>query len=241
MPTVITHAVVPLLIGAAAGRRTISPRLLAAGAIAAMLPDADVLAFKFGVAYADAFGHRGATHSIALALALAALAACAWRLLRTTPGRAFVFVGLAALSHPLLDALTDGGLGVALAWPMSAERFFFPWRPIEVSPIGARFFSWLFYFPPGSNFWSAMFSVGGGMVFYGGLIFGIGTVLAYAKFAKLPLGNLFDASGTMVKSFNTWDRSTLIQKYAANFYHGDATRVSLSLVKGDNGWQIATE
>jgi len=141
MPTVITHAVVPLLIGTAAGRRAISPRLLAAGAVAAMLPDADVLAFKFGIAYADAFGHRGATHSIALALALAALAACAWRLLRTTPGRAFVFVGLAALSHPLLDALTDGGLGVALAWPFSADRFFFPSRPVEVSPIGARFFS----------------------------------------------------------------------------------------------------
>lgn len=141
MPTVITHAAVPLLLGAAAGRREVSPRLLAAGAIAAMLPDADVLAFKFGVAYADAFGHRGATHSVALAVTLAALAACAWRLLRTSPARAFVFVGLSTLSHPLLDALTDGGLGVALAWPFSAERFFFSWRPIEVSPIGARFFS----------------------------------------------------------------------------------------------------
>ena len=55
------------------------------------------------------------------------------------------------------------------------------------------------------------------------------------------LGNLFDASGSMVKSFNTWDRSTLIQKYGANFYHGDPTRVSLALVKDDNGWQIAME
>ena len=61
------------------------------------------------------------------------------------------------------------------------------------------------------------------------------------KWDPNKLGNLFDASGSMVKGFNTWDRSTLIQKYAANFYHGDATRVSLSLVKGDNGWQIATE
>jgi len=141
MPTIITHAAVPLLLGAAAGKRAISPRLLAAGAIAAMLPDADVLAFKFGVAYADTFGHRGATHSIGMALALGAIAALARRPLRTTAWRAFLFVGLAALSHPLLDALTDGGLGVALAWPFSSERFFFPWRPIAVSPIGARFFS----------------------------------------------------------------------------------------------------
>jgi inner membrane protein len=41
----------------------------------------------------------------------------------------------------LLDALTNGGLGVALFAPFSNERFFFPWRPIEVSPIGAGFFS----------------------------------------------------------------------------------------------------
>jgi inner membrane protein len=141
MPTVITHAAVPLLFGAAAGKRLISPHLLAAGAIAAMLPDADVIAFRFDVAYADAFGHRGAAHSLAMALLLGALAALACRTLHTTRWRAFVFVGLAALSHPLLDALTDGGLGVALAWPFSAERFFFPWRPIAVSPIGARFFS----------------------------------------------------------------------------------------------------
>ncbi|NII73881.1 hypothetical protein FHW84_002454 [Dyella sp. SG562] len=30
---------------------------------------------------------------------------------------------------------------MALAWPFASERFFFPWRPIAVSPIGARFFS----------------------------------------------------------------------------------------------------
>lgn len=45
------------------------------------------------------------------------------------------------LSHALLDALTDGGLGVALFWPLSDERIFFPWRPIPVAPIGRRFFT----------------------------------------------------------------------------------------------------
>ena len=34
----------------------------------AMLPDADVIGFSFGVRYADAWGHRGATHSLAIAL-----------------------------------------------------------------------------------------------------------------------------------------------------------------------------
>lgn len=141
MPTIFTHAAVPLLLGASAGQHRISRRLLSAGAIAAMLPDADTLGFGFGVAYASDFGHRGATHSIVFALALAFVAAALSKWLRTSPWRAFGFVGLAALSHPLLDALTNGGLGVALAWPFDDERFFFPWRPIEVSPIGARFFS----------------------------------------------------------------------------------------------------
>jgi inner membrane protein len=141
MPTIFTHAAVPLLLGAAAGPKRVSRRLLAASAIAAMLPDADTLGFKFGIAYASDFGHRGAAHSVmfALAVALVATALSGW--LRTTPWRAFGFVGLAALSHPLLDALTNGGLGVALAWPWDDRRFFFPWRPIEVSPIGTRFFS----------------------------------------------------------------------------------------------------
>jgi len=57
-----------------------------------------------------------------------------------------------------------------------------------------------------------------------------------------PLGDLLEASGPTVKSFNTWDRSTLIDKYGANFYHGAATEVTLALAKSDNGeWQIATE
>ena len=38
-------------------------------------------------------------------------------------------------SHALLDAMTNGGLGVALYWPFSLERIFLPFRPIQVSPI----------------------------------------------------------------------------------------------------------
>jgi len=57
-----------------------------------------------------------------------------------------------------------------------------------------------------------------------------------------PLGELLDASGTTVKSFNTWDRATLIEKYGANFYHAAPTEVTISLAKADNGtWQVATE
>ncbi len=56
------------------------------------------------------------------------------------------------------------------------------------------------------------------------------------------LGNLFDASGSLVKSFNTWDRATLIDKYGANFYHADPTKVQIVLSKPDRGsWQPFVE
>lgn len=141
MPTIFTHAVVPLALGLALGRGTLSPRLLAAGVLATIAPDFDTIAFKLGIAYADPFGHRGASHSLAIALLVGVLGASISPWLRTTRVRAFWFLAFCTASHPLLDALTNGGLGVALLWPWSHERFFAPWRPIAVSPIGAGFFS----------------------------------------------------------------------------------------------------
>jgi inner membrane protein len=41
----------------------------------------------------------------------------------------------------VLDAMTDGGSGVAFWAPFDDERYFLPWRPIPVSPIGRRFFT----------------------------------------------------------------------------------------------------
>jgi inner membrane protein len=58
------------------------------------------------------------------------------------PGwKLILYFAAVTFSHPLLDMLTNGGLGVALLAPFSNERFFFPWRPVQVSPIGAGFFS----------------------------------------------------------------------------------------------------
>lgn len=141
MPTVITHAAVPLVLGAALGARAIPAPLAAAGAFAAMLPDLDVVAFRFGIAYADAFGHRGASHSLLFAAAVGAIGLLCARGLRSraVPAAAWLFACTA--SHPLLDALTNGGLGVALFWPWHEVRVFAPWRPVEVSPFGAHFFS----------------------------------------------------------------------------------------------------
>lgn len=140
MPTILTHAVIPLALGIGLGTGAVSRRLLVAGVVASMMPDLDVVAFKLGIAYGDAFGHRGASHSITFALLLGLIALACAPLLRSTRVKAFAFVGVSALSHPLLDMFTDGGLGAALLWPMSLERFFWPWRAIEVSPIGVSRF-----------------------------------------------------------------------------------------------------
>jgi len=41
-----------------------------------------------------------------------------------------------------LDAMTDGGLGVAFFAPFDNHRYFLPWTPIRVSPTGVgRFFT----------------------------------------------------------------------------------------------------
>ena len=141
MPTIISHIAIPLAIGFGLGKRTISKHLLCAGIVASVIPDADVIGFKFGIEYASQFGHRGFTHSIFFALALGLVALIAHKKLDCSPIAAFLFVSISALSHPLLDALTDGGLGVALFWPYENMRLFFPWAGIEVSAIGRGFFS----------------------------------------------------------------------------------------------------
>jgi len=80
-------------------------------------------------------GHRGFTHSLVFAVTLGVIALLASGWLRTSRLKAFIFVALFAASHGLLDMCTNGGRGVALFWPFTNERYFFPWRPIEVSPL----------------------------------------------------------------------------------------------------------
>lgn len=140
MPSIISHAVVPLTLGLALGPRVIQRPLLLAGLVVAMLPDLDVLAFRFGIAYAHEMGHRGASHSLAFALLMGLLCGAMAPWLRASRLTASLFIFVATASHGLLDMLTTGGLGVALAWPASDERFFFPLRVIEASPLSLRRF-----------------------------------------------------------------------------------------------------
>ncbi len=132
-----------IAVGAAAGRlysKDLEPEHLATAmalfSAASLLPDADGIAFRLGIPYAAPFGHRGASHSLAAAVLTGILTGLAGRAFRWPAWRTTLFATAVAASHGLLDTLTDGGLGIALFWPFSNRRFFAPWRPIPVAPIG---------------------------------------------------------------------------------------------------------
>ncbi len=144
MASAITHAVVGLALAAAHPAARARPRLYAVSAACAVLPDADALGFALGVPYGSLLGHRGLSHSLAFAAVVAVVAVALafrdaafgsrtwWSLV------ALLFVSTA--SHGALDALTSGGLGVAFFSPFDLRRWFFPWRPIRVSPVDVRAF-----------------------------------------------------------------------------------------------------
>ena len=143
MPTVFSHAIFASTVGTAYAAEPMPWRFWVLTATCAMLPDVDAIGFAFGVRYDSMWGHRGLTHSIAFAVFVGlAVGMLAFGKGSNGPGQLqlALYFTLVTLSHPLLDALTNGGRGVALFAPFSAERYFFPWRPIEVSPIGMGFF-----------------------------------------------------------------------------------------------------
>ena len=121
-----------LHVDGAAGRRRLAAAMTGFAALS-VLPDADVIAFAFGIPYDAPFGHRGAFHSVAAGLLLGLLVGLTDR---RRPLRTALLASLVAVSHGLLDTLTNGGRGIAVLWPLSDERFFAPWRPLQVSPIG---------------------------------------------------------------------------------------------------------
>lgn len=144
MASVFSHAVAALGIGACFYRPGTPKRVWVAGALCSVIPDLDVIGFRFGVRYGDFWGHRGFTHSLVFAALLATLVLLlAFRQGVPSLGRLglWAYFFLATASHSFLDAMTNGGLGVAFFSPFNNTRYFLPWRPIRVSPIGVtRFF-----------------------------------------------------------------------------------------------------
>jgi inner membrane protein len=139
----IGHIAVGMAAARVDDRRARRPPIaaLAIWSAVSLLADLDVIGFSFGVEYGDPWGHRGASHSFAMAVVAGLAATLAARALRRPALRTGLLTTALVASHALLDTMTDGGLGCALFWPFDLTRYFAPWRPIPVAPIGAAFFT----------------------------------------------------------------------------------------------------
>ncbi|NNC96198.1 MAG: metal-dependent hydrolase [Chitinophagales bacterium] len=144
MASIFSHALSGYAISSLNGN--ISTRLLVAGILATIIPDIDIIAFDFGIAYGDPLGHRGFTHSLLFAVILAVSIKMIFFRSESIISKSSLFtIGflfVCCASHGLLDAMTNGGKGVGFFIPFDNDRYFLSFRPIQVSPIGAsRFFS----------------------------------------------------------------------------------------------------
>lgn len=62
------------------------------------------------------------------------------------------------------------------------------------------------------------------------------------KWVPNRLGQDFDASGSLVRSFSSYDRTTLIKSYGVDFYMAEPTKATIVLMEGDSGvWKPYTE
>ncbi len=61
------------------------------------------------------------------------------------------------------------------------------------------------------------------------------------KWDPNKLGQVFDATNSLVGSFNIWERQTLIKDYGVDFYHADPKPETFTFVRGPKGWSIAEE
>ena len=144
MPSAITHAAVAVAGGIAVAPRDVPHHFWALSIVCSIIADADVIGFAFGIPYHHFLGHRGFFHSPFFALIMSALVTSFFFRNAALYSRRwffyfFFFFALSA-SHGILDAFTNGGLGIALLSPFSNTRYFFPWTPITVSPIGIKAF-----------------------------------------------------------------------------------------------------
>lgn len=143
MPSIFSHPAVALGLAPLFQRLRVPRAMLWLGAVCTIVPDFDVISFAFGVGYGDVLGHRGFTHSLLFAVLLSVILVQVFLSQRDDASKpaCLVLLFLCTASHGVFDAMTSGGLGVAFFAPFDETRYFFPWRPIRVSPIGFGFFS----------------------------------------------------------------------------------------------------
>ena len=121
MSTVIGHGLAGALAAATitASVETRNRRwLIVFGALVAVVPDLDVVIYLLLSPEGMAI-HRGLSHSVAFALASAALGTlCCFRILSASVHMILLALAFAALTHPLLDYLMGAGPPIAFLSPL---------------------------------------------------------------------------------------------------------------------------
>jgi inner membrane protein len=146
VPSIFGHAIVGTAAARLASPVKSSRKLYILSLLSSIIPDIDVVTFAFGVQYESFFGHRGILHSIVFAGVAgffgSAVYLKSFKFRSIDHLRWMGYFTLVTLSHPILDAMTKGGRGVAFFSPFNNYRYFSYFRPIFVSPLSVQeFFS----------------------------------------------------------------------------------------------------
>lgn len=144
MASAFSHGLVAIAIGKLLRMSPVSIRFWVLSIFCSVIPDIDIIGYRVGIDYGDLFGHRGLTHSLAFAGVFSVVVVrLGFPAVKIFSGGWWVFMFhffLVTASHGVLDAMTDGGLGVAFFAPLDHTRYFLPWTPVRVSPLGVRGF-----------------------------------------------------------------------------------------------------
>jgi inner membrane protein len=144
LPTVLSHSVIA--VSGSLGFWTAKNhwKLMILSIFCSVFPDVDVIGYHwFYIPYHSFFGHRGFFHSPFFAAVLSLLIVTFFYRKEapfTKRSWLFLYFFILTTSHGILDALTDGGQGIAMLSPFSKQRYFFPWTPLEVSPLSLQSF-----------------------------------------------------------------------------------------------------
>ena len=145
MPTIITHSVIAATSGwgFSSGKESLKFWILSLAC--SSLPDADVIGYRYlYIPTYEFFGHRGFFHSPFFAALLSIFIVCLFYrkegIFSKTWWKYLLYFFVLTASHGVLDAFTNGGNGIALLSPLTNERYFSPWTPIEVSPLSIKAF-----------------------------------------------------------------------------------------------------
>ena len=133
MASAFSHVLVALAVGQLQPWRVWPIRFWGMSFLCSVLPDCDVVGFAMGIPYEHVLGHRGLTHSLAFAVLIGFFVVRisfpeihAWT---REWGWLVLHFSLVTASHGVLDAMTDGGLGIAFFSPFDNGRYFLPWNP----------------------------------------------------------------------------------------------------------------